>query len=143
MTEFAEVALLIIASGLKFFITPTAAILQGYSFLETICITIFGGSLGFFVFLKFGTVIKVLFRKWFPFKPKPQFTKRNRFIIRIKTKYGLYGIALLTPCLLSIPLGAILASLFYSKDKRTIPVFIGSIVIWSLILTGATSFFKG
>lgn len=141
MAELAKIIGLIIASGLKFFLAPTATVLAGYSFIETICITVTGGCLGFLIFLKFGSIIRKLLKKLFPSKEKPRFTKRNRFIVNIKSKYGLYGIALLSPCVFSIPLGAILASLFYAKDKRTIPVFIGSIVIWSLILTSLSSFF--
>ena len=141
MAELAKVIGLIIASGLKFFLAPTATVLAGYSFIETICITISGGFLGFVLFFKFGTFIGKLLKKYFPSKEKPRFTRKNRFIVKIKSKYGLYGIALLTPCLFSIPLGAILASLFYSKDKRTIPMFTVSIVIWSLVLTSLTSFF--
>ncbi|MEZ5067446.1 MAG: hypothetical protein R2847_02715 [Bacteroidia bacterium] len=39
-------------------------------------------------------------------KPKI-FTKRNRRIITLWRKYGLFGIAFITPVILSIPIGTI------------------------------------
>lgn len=63
--------------------------------------------------------------------PKKHFTKSNRRIIKIKNRFGLIGIAALTPILLSIPLGAFLAERFY-KDKKKVIIYISiATVFWS------------
>lgn len=69
--------------------------------------------------------------KWFkPKQPKKIFTKSNRRFINIKRRFGLIGIAALTPILLSIPIGAFLAERFY-KDKKKIILYLSiSGVFW-------------
>ncbi|MES2764149.1 MAG: hypothetical protein V4677_18170 [Bacteroidota bacterium] len=67
--------------------------------------------------------------------PKKIFTKFNRRVIRIKQhRYGLIGIAFLTPIFLSIPIGAFLAERFY-KDKRKVIIYLSiSAIGWCFIL---------
>lgn len=142
MEELVKIIALILTSAIKFFLAPTASIIAGYSFGETLAITIFGGILGFLVFFKFGSFIRDLYAKIFKPNRRLVFSKRNRFLVNIKSKYGIYGLALLSPSVLSIPVGAFIASIYYQKDKRTIPVFVLSIVIWSLLLTTITSYFS-
>ncbi|MBI2721545.1 MAG: hypothetical protein HYX39_05170 [Bacteroidetes bacterium] len=63
------------------------------------------------------------------------FTKRNRKIIRIKQKFGLAGIAFLTP-LLSMPIGAFVAEKFY-KDKRKVIIYLSiSVIFWITSIYG-------
>lgn len=66
--------------------------------------------------------------------PKKIFTKSNRRIIRIKHRFGLTGIAILTPIFLSIPIGAFLAERFY-KDKGKVILYLStSAVLWCFAL---------
>lgn len=66
--------------------------------------------------------------------PKKIFTKFNRRVIKIKHRFGLIGIAVLTPIFLSIPIGAFLAERFY-KDKKKVILYLGvSSVAWCFIL---------
>jgi hypothetical protein len=66
--------------------------------------------------------------------PKKIFTKFNRRVIRIKHRFGLVGIAILTPIFLSIPIGAFLAERFY-KDKRKVIIYLSvSAIAWCFIL---------
>jgi hypothetical protein len=66
---------------------------------------------------------------------KKIFTKRNRKIVRIWTKYGLFGIALLTPIILSIPLGTLIANSLESNRKKIVLYMFVSILFWSLTMT--------
>ena len=68
-------------------------------------------------------------------KKKKVFTWRNRFIVRLRGKYGMLGIVALTPPLFSIPLGSFLANKYYSKDKNILLYLSISIAIWSGIFT--------
>lgn len=73
--------------------------------------------------------------KYFASKhPKKIFTKSNRRIIKLKNRFGLIGIAALTPALLSMPLGAFLGERFY-KDKKKVILYISiATFIWSNLL---------
>lgn len=73
--------------------------------------------------------------KYFKSKhPKKVFTKFNKRVIRIKHRFGLIGIALLTPIFLSIPIGAFLAERFY-KDKRKVIIYLSvASIFWCFTL---------
>lgn len=135
MLDAGKILGLILLSAFKFFLAPSTAVVAGYSFIEIIIITSSGGIMGFLLFFKFGKLAKRRIQLLFKHKQKVGISKKNRRVIKLKNKYGLYGLAILTPCLLSVPIGALVASRYFSKDKRTIPVFLGSIVIWSVLLT--------
>ncbi|PKP47394.1 MAG: hypothetical protein CVT95_05715, partial [Bacteroidetes bacterium HGW-Bacteroidetes-12] len=67
--------------------------------------------------------------------PKKQFTKKNRWIITLKTKYGLIGISTLSPIFFSIPLGCFLASRFYRNEKKTVFIMLLGVLFWSIVFT--------
>lgn len=64
------------------------------------------------------------------------FTKRNRRIVRIWKKYGLTGIAIITPVLLSIPIGTIIANSLENDKKKILFHMFLSILFWSVTMTG-------
>jgi hypothetical protein len=68
-------------------------------------------------------------------KKKNIFTPRNRRIIRIWKKYGLWGVAWLTPILLSIPIGTFIMTRLEKKKKKIVFKLLISIVTWSFTLT--------
>jgi hypothetical protein len=73
--------------------------------------------------------------KWFTSKhPKKIFTKSNRRVLRIKQRFGLTGIAILTPIFLSIPIGAFLAERFYKDKKKVIGYLSISALFWCFTL---------
>lgn len=63
--------------------------------------------------------------------PKKRFTKSNRRIIKIVHRFGLSGIAFLTPSLLSMPVGAFLGERFYRKKGKVILYISISTFLWS------------
>ena len=98
---------------------------KGYSYLFTVITLIIGGTTGVFVFTFFSEWVNKLLNKLI--KPKPSkkvFTQKNRFIVTVKSKYGLYGIAFLSPIVFSIPIGCFLASRFYSSRKNIITAMV-------------------
>ena len=68
-------------------------------------------------------------------KKKKLFTPRNRRIIRIWKKYGLWGVAWLTPILLSIPVGTFIMTRLEKKKKKIVFKLLIAIVTWSFTLT--------
>lgn len=55
---------------------------------------------------------------------KPIFTKKNKFIIRMKTKIGVIPFAFWAPFLLSIPIGSIITAKFFGKRSITYPLMV-------------------
>lgn len=138
--EFGKIIGLLGLSAVRFFIAPSAIILAGYTFWQSIFLSCFGGISSFLIFYKFGRYISGFLNQILRRKGDFKITKRSRRVVKIKNKYGLYGVAILTPCIISIPLGAFLASTYFSNQKRTIPIFILAIVAWSFILTSISKF---
>ncbi|MEO0310782.1 MAG: hypothetical protein RIQ89_439 [Bacteroidota bacterium] len=66
---------------------------------------------------------------------KKIFTKRNRRIVSIWRKYGLVGLAALTPILFSIPLGVFVMTRLEKNKKKILFFMFISIVCWSLVIT--------
>jgi hypothetical protein len=124
---------------------PGAMILFEYNFLKVFLVTVSGGIFGniFFTFLS-----AAILKWWHQRRVKKGnlhkqkiFTKTNKRIILIKKRFGLTGIALLTPILFSIPLGAFIAEKFY-KDKRKIIIYLSvSVVFWNLVIYLLINFF--
>ena len=142
MAEALKILSLIVFSGLKIFLAPAAIVLSGYGFWETVIIASAGGILSFFIFFRFGRLLQRGFRKIFKIKAKKKFSKRNRWIVKVKASYGYWGLAFLTPCLWGIPIGAILASVFYPHRRGVTLIFGLFIVFWSVLLTSVTIYFK-
>lgn len=69
------------------------------------------------------------------------FSKRNRKFVRIWRRYGLIGVAFLTPVLLSIPIGTIVANSFESNKLKIFIYMFCSIVFWSVTFTSIFEIF--
>ena len=74
-------------------------------------------------------------------RKKQRFTKRNRFLAKFKKSYGLWGIVITTPLFLTIPLGAFLASKYYSRRKYIVFYLILSVIGWTGIVSGLVHLF--
>lgn len=126
--------------------TPTVILIYGSNYVMALISSCLGAVLGTvaFTYLSAG-ILKWWDRmkeKWFPSKkPKKIFTKSNRRIITIKHRFGLVGIAIITPVLLSIPIGAFLAERFYKDKKKVILYLSVSGVAWCFVFYFSFLFF--
>ena len=122
---------------------PLAYYVYNLPFTEVIIITSAGGVSGVFIFFYFGAKIVKFFPNFFRpvSKNKKIFTKKNKFYVGLIRKYGLIGIALLSPILISIPVGAFLAARFFSHQKTIALTFLClSVLFWSIVLTSSIYF---
>ena len=136
MSILLKILIVISLSGFKFLIAiPLSAYQYDFNFIQTLIFSIVGGVIGVFLFSTLSNKIN----KLFPKKNKVKRIKKRgiKEAITIKTarKYGVYGIAAITPILLSIPIGTLIALRFFPEKKKTIPILMSSVVIWSLILS--------
>jgi len=124
-----------------------------FSFLETILWTNVGGIIGIYFFAFLSDRLIAWWNRNFRRSRKSSdadgehtkkiFTKRNRRIVTIKQKYGLIGIAVATPFLLSIPVGVFLVVRYYRSSRSKFLYLILSNVFWSLIYSAFYIFWDG
>lgn len=133
MEEFLSALLVFGFSTFKFLSGIVASLGFQQGLLPSYVSTVGGGIIGVFFFAFFGEMLSKVFSKLFPNRMKRNFTSWNRFVVRVRRKFGLPGIAMLTP-LLSIPVGMFLA-MSMTKDKWRIGFFMfGSFLIWATII---------
>ena len=113
---------------------PLSVIKYDFNFIQTFLLSVAGGVIGVFVFSFLSDKIYKFIQKRSQNKIKKRSVKKAFAIITAR-KYGLIGIALLTPILFSIPIGTYLALYFFPEKRKTIPILITSVVGWSLALS--------
>lgn len=117
---------------------PVAVYLMKMSSAETLIYTNIGGIVGVIFFLYLS---RILLRLWNRYRPdfrrreKLVFTPATRRFVTIKNKYGLFGIVILNPVILSIPVSAFLAAKYYGVKPKVFFALIAGQVVWSLVYT--------
>jgi hypothetical protein len=153
---FKYINVMVIAS-IKFFWATPYAYLFRLNKVETIVFIELGGILGFLFFYSLFSfllkelkliwpliyyitprIFKVRFEQWLDGRryrrlTTNKFTRRNKMIIRIRRKSGMLGIIILTPILLSIPIGAFLGTKYFHHRPSFIPSMILSIFVWGIV----------
>lgn len=125
---------------------PTAVIVFKYNFIKVFVVTCAGGITGNVIF----TYLSASIIKWVhdykvrkdKFHKKIVFKKSTRRIIKIKHRFGLVGIAFITP-LISMPIGAFVAEKFYKKKGKVILYLSISVMFWSVALYFILLMFHG
>src|SRR5687768_11697339 len=97
LLKIIEVGLL---ASVKFLLSPFEAERQGFNFSDSFLITTSGGIIGILTFTLIGDVLVYGWKKFIGLfnsqahkKPKRKFTWTSKFIVRIKMKFGLWGLA--------------------------------------------------
>lgn len=119
-------------------------------FIPFVLFTTAGGISGVLAFSFFSNYI---FRAWdfiisslgfkvIQTKPKRRFTKASRIYTKIIKNYGLIGVALITPTIISIPVGTVLAIKLFPDKRKVIFTLSISVFLWSIILSSLLFFFK-
>ena len=67
--------------------------------------------------------------------PKRIFSKRTRRMVKIWKRYGLIGLAALTPVIFSIPIGTFFMTRYEKNRNKIFMYMFISITAWSLLLT--------
>lgn len=154
---------IIILASVKYILTLPYAMLIGVEYKYAILSVLAGGIGGFLLFFYMSKPLTRSFNKLRPQicrlvplqikhrfqlfcnhqikKPGKRFTRKKRFMVRVKTTYGLWGIIIATPVILTIPIGAFLANKYYGRRKYIVPYMILSIVGWAVVLSGVVHLF--
>ena len=135
MFELIEKLISVIAlSMVKFFFAPFLGSKLGLHYLNTFWACVLGMNLSVLLFSFFGDKIKFFILATFYRNKKKKFTASNRRLVTIWNKYGMVGIALLTPPLLTPPIGTLVASGFGEPRKTIVLYMLVSSVIWGVVV---------
>lgn len=122
----------------KFLFVPFGMMLkpesgEAWSLAEVILITSTGAALGVFIFFHFGEFIF----NWMGHHLKSSrkiFTKRNRWFIRLKWRYGINGLMAIAG-LISVPIASVVAAKLYRHNPNALPKMIIAFFLWSVALS--------
>lgn len=139
MEEFLKYFSVYALSGFKFIFGPTLGTSYGFSLTTTALLTSFGMMTTVYVFTYLGHKLKGLVDR-FKRKNRKLFSKRNRKFVKIWRKYGVKGIAFLSPLILMPIGGAILANVLGGKKKKIIRWMWLSSLFWGFVLTAGVKY---
>ena len=122
----------------KFLFVPFGMILkpevgEDWTLLEVILISSTGAALGSFIFFHFGEIIFTWLAHHFNHKRRI-FTRRNRWYIRVKKRWGLNGLLLISG-LISVPIASVIGAKLYRHNDSALPKLIIAFFCWSIILS--------
>lgn len=128
------------SSMLKFIFGPIGGYAAGLKLVTTILVTVAGMMTVVFLFTYAGNWIREkVFNKFF--RKRKKFSNSNRKFVGIWKKYGLIGVAALTPIFLT-PIGGTLLAVSSGSPKEKIIFFMFvSASVWSVLFSVAIYFF--
>ena len=133
---------------IKFMFTPLGGPVAELTFLETYIVCCSGAILssGIFFFsanyfmkraiIKSEKKKRELILQGLPIPNRKNFTRMNKFVVRMKRSIGIIGISFWAPFFLSIPLGSIIAAKFYGDNRKTFPLIVLGILLNGIVTTG-------
>ena len=126
----------------KFALTfPMAIYIMKMSFIETILYTNLGGIAGLIFFTLLSNQLIIFWSKYISPRlnneeeKKVRINKKRRRIIKLKNRYGLLGIVILNPIILSIPISSFLVSKYYGTSRKNLIWLFTGQFLWSIIYT--------
>jgi hypothetical protein len=140
LEELAKAVPVYFSSMLKFIFGPLGGYVAGLNIFTTIFTTVAGMMTVVLAFAFFGDFLRNKLLRSF-FQNRKKFSNRNRKFIRIWQKYGLVGVAALTPVLLTPIGGTVLAVSFGTPRNKLIFVMFVSASVWSVLITASIYFF--
>ncbi|KAA9324965.1 hypothetical protein [Adhaeribacter soli] len=121
----------------KFFGGPLTGAALGFSFWTTFGLTVAGMMTSVLLFSIIGTAVSKNYAKNRKLKNKPVFNKKSRRIVKVWQRFGMGGIAFLTPVLLSPIIGTIIATVLGAKRGEILLHMLWSAVLWGTVFTFA------
>lgn len=142
MEEFLKAIPVYLFSMLKFILGPTLGFAARLHFLTSVMVTVAGMMTMVVVFTYFGEWIKKKFGNFFQKKQNDPHDKKGKLDMVWK-KYGLTGIVILTPVILT-PIGGTLLAVSSGSPKEKIIFFMFiSAAAWAVILSAIIYFVGG
>ncbi|MCF8253310.1 MAG: small multi-drug export protein [Bacteroidia bacterium] len=137
MEYLLKVLSVVVWSAIKYIVGIGMAIGFGFNQIEILVYTVGGGMLGVVFYLYLWALILNIYYRYYPKKNKPiKFSKYKRKLVKFIRKYEVWGIALITPIILTPPVGTILAATIEHNKWRIKLIMLASFCFWTLIILG-------
>lgn len=125
---------------LKVIFGPTLGYAAGLNFITTVLATIAGMMTSVIAFTYFGEWLRLkLLKRWI--RTRKNFSPGRRRIVTVWKRYGLAGIAILTPLGLTPIGGTILAVSFGAPKKKIILYMFISATVFAIVFSGVIYLF--
>jgi uncharacterized membrane protein len=121
-------------STIKFIGGPLSGVASGLTWVETFIFTVLGMMTTVLLLSLLGENARKRLLKKFS-KKKKLFTPKNRRMVKMWRRYGLKGVAFLTPVFLSPIIGTVMAISFGEPTKRIFFYMLGSALFWGVIFS--------
>lgn len=132
--RLAKYGMVYLVSMFKFIIGPTTGIFAGLSIVETAVLTILGMMTSVALFSFGGTAVRDWWFTAFRHDRK-LFSPRNRRVVKFWIKYGIKGLAFLTPVVFSPIVGTLLAVSFGERRNIIFRYMFFSSILWAFLLS--------
>ncbi|MEN3040564.1 MAG: hypothetical protein ABDH66_03365 [Bacteroidia bacterium] len=127
-------------SGFKFMVGVAMSIAMHLTFWEQFLITTLGGIAGVVFFTYLGDRL----RQWIARRrQRPSSNAPSPKWVYLWQKYGLWGIAFLTPPLLSPPIGTAIALVFGTPRRVVVQRFALAMIVWGIFFAGIWDWVRG
>lgn len=83
-----------------------------------------------------GRQLSTMWKTRFAHKNRLRINKRTRFLVRVRQRGGLWGVAFLSPVILSLPVGCLLALTFARRRVDVLLTHFVSILFWGGVFFG-------
>ncbi|MBX2842618.1 MAG: hypothetical protein KTR26_12675 [Flammeovirgaceae bacterium] len=114
----------------KTFVGPALSFGFGFSYLEMVIFNYSSALFSALISLYFAPNIMAFISRLFKLEPKP-YNARWRKVLVFWKKYGFYGIMLLSPILIGIPLGVIISQRFKTPASKILIYMSVMVLFWS------------
>lgn len=131
-TELIKYLTVFVWTMVKFIFGPVLSALFNISFFPSVLLTVGGMMASVILFTFAGRAI----RQWWLLKFQQNrilFTPRKRRMVRIWRKYGIWGVAALTPLIFTPIGGTMIAVSFGEKKYKIILTMLISAIFWALV----------
>lgn len=139
MAYVLKIIFLMCLAGTKYLFAVASLYMTSWHWAVDYLIATAGGFSGVFVFTILAEKLSAYLSRFERFRYK--FKSKRRFI-KLRKGYGLMGIALLSPVMLSIPLGCLLSVAFENQKQKIIIYQCISILLWGFLFFGLKGLFN-
>jgi hypothetical protein len=126
-------------SFVKFVVTPTAAVAAGVSPWKVFVYSASGAGLGLVMMRPASQALFQWRSQRRRIKGKLTFTAGRRRLVRIKQRFGLWGIAVIGG-VIGVPIAGLVAFKYFGHRRAALPVLVLVFSMWSALLTAIASF---
>jgi hypothetical protein len=145
MNDWWQIISVTLVCTIKFIIGLGMALAYNFNPITFYLTTVFGGMLGVFIYLYLWDFILIIKNKIS--KPKPtiihiKINKNVRRMVRFSRTWGIYGIALVTPTIISMPVGTLICRALEKNKWHLKLVMFLSLSFWSLLIIALQNIFN-